>query len=1036
MARPRKTSPSRELEQLHESRRRFLRNAAAVGFAVALGPSALSRSAHAVAVPIADDASPNSGPLPSWQSGQSLPFGTVNLATGNAHFSHAVCGWGGKGGGLSFGLAFNSQSARTGALGPKWTHGFAAKIIGTSPAVVVSGDGGETSFSLVNGQYVAPASVWDTLVRNADSSWTLTRKDGMLLQFGSDGLLRQIVDTNGNTLVCTWSGGVLTQIQDAAGRNLTLGYAGGKISSVTDFEGRVWTLTYDGAGRLLRVTDPPLAGQTVWTQFAYDSGGNVSQMTDRLGLAWAFAYSANVFTGMTAPDAKTVSVSIGNTPTGAWPADVASVSSATDAANAQAMYGFDSQKRLVAVQGVTDNRAVFGYDASHNRTSQQLDSGATWSWGYDSRGNALTHTDPLSLTTTNTYDTGNRLLTTRDPLNQLTSYGYDSRGNVTSVSDPTTNTTQHAYGTWGQLTQTTDPRGFVTTYGYNATTGDQTSVTDPLGNQTLFQYVNGRVTQRTDARNRVTTYAYDASGRQTGITYPTSSPVSLSYDALGRLTGSTDGTGTRTYSYDMWGRKVGMTDPMGNTNATYDGAGKMLTQSDVSGRTHTYGYDTSTRLSSVGDGAGAVSYTYTADGRPATALYPNGTKATYGYDVAGRVTSLAHTKVSDNSILVSYAAVYNNAGRLTQVTEQPSGAVITYTYDNAGRLLGEARVGDRPYSGSYTYDASGNRLTAKTITNGVTTHDGTYTYDSAGRLTQVVDAVTSTTEVYSWNNDGTLASYPGPGYTRRLEYDEEQRLIRIQKDFGGGNIQTAYEYGYGADGGRRWRKDYAGNAWTWFPCGVACCAGELVEKQSDLTGNSWTVSAQMLRGTELIQKNQDCVHFDILGNVSLATNQNAVVAANILYDAYSTQRYSLPANQEQWQSVQAESAKFVGTTTKGYLRSKAYKGGVSTIGIAIGAIRAVYGKYCGPQTEAGKGTPVNALDRCCMNHDNCWGLYKCNVTNGFYRNECVACNWGLCSCAKNITCRSAICVAILIGLRTSMCPNLIIVAPTVQPPYF
>ena len=58
-----------------------------------------------------------------------------------------------------------------------------------------------------------------------------------------------------------------------------------------------------------------------------------------------------------------------------------------------------------------------------------------------------------------------------------------------------------------------------------------------------------------------------------------------------------------------------------------------------------------------------------------------------------------------------------------------------------------------------------------------------------------MDTATGLTELYTWNADPTLASYPGPGHTRRLEYDEERRLIRFKKDFGGGNIQTAYEYG-------------------------------------------------------------------------------------------------------------------------------------------------------------------------------------------------------------------------------------------------
>ena len=108
-------------------------------------------------------------------------------------------------------------------------------------------------------------------------------------------------------------------------------------------------------------------------------------------------------------------------------------------------------------------------------------------------------------------------------------------------------------------------------------------------------------------------------------------------------------------------------------------------------------------------------------------------ETTYGYDNGGRTTGLTHKK-ANNTLLIGYAATYDNAGRLAQIVETPSNDVTTYSYDNADRLLSEVRTGTKPYSGSYTYDDAGRRLTALVITNGVTTHNGTYSYDGAGRL--------------------------------------------------------------------------------------------------------------------------------------------------------------------------------------------------------------------------------------------------------------------------------------------------------------
>ena len=801
---------------------------------------------------------------------------------------------------------------------------------------MISGDGTETVYTSSGSGYTAPTGVYDVLARNGDGTWTLTQRMGTRYNFRADGTLGSIADLNGNTTSCLYTGSNLTSVTDPAGRALGLAYSGGLLTSVTDLEGRTWTLSYDGSGRLAQVSDPLLNGTTYARTFGYDASSNLSSHTNRLGKAWAFAYLANgVLSSQTDPDGKQSGGTAGannpvapqmaaNSQHGAgtqgvpqqqpisWPSNVVAAGGWADPTGANVQYGYDSVGRAVAVQGATDERAVIGYDSANNKSWHQTDSGATWQWGYDGKGNTLTSTDPLNLTTQKTYDGGNRLLTSTDPAGNQTQQSYDGRGNLATVTDPLNNVTSYAHDAAGNLIQMTDPMSRTVTHTYD-NYGNRTKSSDPLNNVTTYQYTASRVTQRTDALGRATTYSYDAWGRQTGVAYPTTGNpgVALTLDAEGRTTQSVDGTGTRTYSYDSWGRKVGMTDPMGNTAATYDGAGRMQTQTDVSGRTHSYAYDGSSRLQSVGDGSGTVSYAYNSDSRPSTASYPNGTQATYGYDAAGRVTSLAHTLVSTGATIISYAVQYDNAGRLTQVTEQPSGAVTKYSYDSIGHLLSESRTGQNPYSGVYSYDASGQRKTAVTVTNGAITHNGAYSYDGAGQLTQVVDSATGLTEQYGWNADGMLASYPGPGYTRRLGYDDEGNLTQISRDYGGGNVQPAYQYAYGADGGCRWRKDLSNNVWTWYPCGVACCAGELVEMQSDLTGNSWTPSAQYLRGLGPIRRNGEYHHFDPVGNAGVITSSSGTILSSNLYDQFGTIRYASGSAQTPLRFATADEEGFV-----------------------------------------------------------------------------------------------------------------------------
>jgi YD repeat-containing protein len=710
---------------------------------------------------------------------------------------------------------------------------------------------------------------------------------------------------------CAYTGGVLSSVTDASGRVLQVGYSGGRLTSVTDAEGRVWTLRYDANGRLIAVSDPLVNGVSYSTQFGY-SGDNVVSITNRLGKRWSFAYGANNrFSSMTDPDNRTWSLGyevpggglggfrIQPNAIGVEPGDVVSVGVATDPTGVTERRGMNDLGEWRTFTDALGNQTQFEYDSAHNRIKVRVPSGAVWQYTYDARGNTLTVKDPLNNTTSYQYGSYDRVTLVQDPLGNQTHYGYDSRGNLVQVSDPLGNTTTYTVNGSGLVTAVTDPMGRVTQFTYDST-GNLTQVQDPLGNTTRYSYQCCRVTQRTDALGRVTTYSYDGWGRLVGIDYPQSADVWLQYDAEGRLVQSVDGTGTRTYSYDSWGRRVQQVSPAGTTTATYDGAGRLTSQTDVTGRVIQYQYDGAGRLVRVPDPTSWVQYTYNANSAVVREVYSNNTRVDYTYDSAGRVTSVQHRVHSTNALIVGYAVTYDGAGRVVRIDESPTNAVTTYQYDGAGRLLREERTVDRPYVGEYQYDASGNRTFARRVEGGVETHRGTYTYDGAGRLVRVVDAATNTTENYVWNADGTLASFPGVGYTRLLEYDEEGRLIRIRRDYGGGNVQLAYEYAYGFDGGRRWRKDYVNGVWTRYPCGVACGAGELVEQQKPLEGGSWATSALYLQGISLVRRNSEWHHFDPLGTAGVITNGSAQVVSNNLYDLFGVLRYQQGSAETPW----------------------------------------------------------------------------------------------------------------------------------------
>jgi len=85
-----------------------------------------------------------------------------------------------------------------------------------------------------------------------------------------------------------------------------------------------------------------------------------------------------------------------------------------------------------------------------------------------------------------------------------------------------------------------------------------------------------------------------------------------------------------------------------------------------------------------------------------------------------------------------------------------------------------------------------------------------YEYDPVSGVTTVTDTVPEPDVVQRlvWAPQGTLARWNDPqaGYDRVFSYDEEGRLLRIELDYGNGNVQLAYEYGYSGDGERVWMR--------------------------------------------------------------------------------------------------------------------------------------------------------------------------------------------------------------------------------------
>jgi RHS repeat-associated protein len=207
-------------------------------------------------------------------------------------------------------------------------------------------------------------------------------------------------------------------------------------------------------------------------------------------------------------------------------------------------------------------------------------------------------------------------------------------------------------------------------------------------------------------------------------------------------------------------------------------------------RVRRFTYDSLSRLlTAKNPESGTISYTYDNDGNllQKTSPAPNQTgtatqTVSYCYDELHRVTGRGYGALSCPLATPVVSYVYdsgaNAKGKLTSLTDQAG--IATYAYDILGRLATETRpIAGISKSTSYTYNLDGSIKTLTYPSGRVVT----YTPDSAGRLVSAIDGngtqyVTSA----SYNPDGSLKTVLNgstPGLSQNLQYTPRLQLCRI-----------------------------------------------------------------------------------------------------------------------------------------------------------------------------------------------------------------------------------------------------------------
>jgi RHS repeat-associated protein len=572
-------------------------------------------------------------------------------------------------------------------------------------------------------------------------------------------------------------GGVTTYAYDSAG----------DVAQVTDPLGMVTDYTYDNLGRELsqtQISSTYPAGLT--TTYTYDDQDRVVSETDP---PVTDRVTGAVHTGATAytydPDGDVLTTTVSDA-TGGDPSRTTT-------------YTYDAHGNLASVTDPMGNKTTYTYDALGDRVSQTTPAGVTTDYTYDAAGNLLT--------TTLAGYTGNP--SGPIPAENLVedSRAYDPAGNLASDTNVKGTTTDYTYYGNGQVASSyvvgSSGDEDVHTYSYDAA-GNKVSETDPGGLvvNTVYNADDQVTSQTTDPTgvDRTTTASYDPDGNvveQTltggGVTQTETMTYNAMDEELSQTVDNTSGNLTTTYVRDQRGLVVSETDPAGNTT-TYenDEAGRTVVTTGPAVATQsgsgsapvtaapvtTVGYDTFGDETETEDADGNVTtYAYNQDGQQVSETEPSYTPPGSSTPVNGTTTT-----------------AYNSLGEEVSQTD-PMGNTTTYGYDQLGDETSETDPGGGVTT--YTYDPAGEQLSVTDATGAQTQA----TYDNLGRMITTTDIVRQNTSAayttsYAYDDAGNLTSQTSPtGVTTSATYNAVGE--ETSSTDGAGNTT---DYAYNLDG--------------------------------------------------------------------------------------------------------------------------------------------------------------------------------------------------------------------------------------------
>jgi RHS repeat-associated protein len=561
---------------------------------------------------------------------------------------------------------------------------------------------------------------------------------------------------------------------------------------VKDAESRTWVLetfpslnTNASATRYKVARPVSMTERDGYTQtYTYSStDSRLLSISDSFGRTASFTWS---YLYITALSGIANTTPIPQTITGVTLPDGTSLRYTYDPAVSTAVPSTSQPERLVKVERLNSSNAVIDSTAYHyedTRFRSHL-TGMTdhrgvrvGTYAYDARGRGIS-TQGAGGTNTYTiaYEEPSATETVRrvtNPLGKQTLYRFTRSGgtyapkiNLTKIEGQASTNCPASTGTYAytgdSITSYTDEEGRVTTYTRDsrgrALTMTRGSGTASAVTTTTTWHPSLNVPTKIVEPNLTTDFVYNTLGKLTSLTQTDTTTQTVPYSTNGR-------TRTWVYTYGTGGVVTSVDGPLAGT-----------------GDRVAYTYNTQGYLATTTNEVGHITRVVAWNGRgqPTDVRDANNVRTTYNYDALGR---LSYIIVNPGADQASWVFSYTAASDVASLTE-PSGRVLTFTYDSARRLTKMSNnLGE---SVEYTRDALGGATSTVTKANGgAVAFSMANTFDELGRLIKQVGGETRT-NTFTFDKTDNLTSVKDPrSNTISYGYDSLSRLIRTTERDGG-----------------------------------------------------------------------------------------------------------------------------------------------------------------------------------------------------------------------------------------------------------